>query len=98
MGKDIPNTFIHPEERVLTLDTIPNNPERFFKYFIKQLEAKEVNVQGSKFEISEIGPQSDLSTKFQLLGMNQATLEFTVRVEIASDKTNIYFGSKLEHF
>ena len=97
-GKDIPNTYIHPEEPIHTIDKIPNNPGRYFKYFIKQLEAKVVNIQGDKFEISEIGPQSDLSTTFELVGMNQATLEFTVRIEIASDKTEIHFGSKVELF
>jgi len=97
-GRDIPNTYIHPEELIHTIDKIPNNPGRYFKYFIKQLEAKVVNIQGDKFEISEIGPQSDLSTTFELVGMNQATLEFTVRIEIASDKTEIHFGSKIELF
>ena len=98
MGKDIPNIYIHPEEHIHTIDKIPNNPENFFKYFIKQLEAKEISLQGDKFEISEIKPQSDLSTTFQLVGMNQATLEFTVRIEIASDKTEIHFGLKIELF
>jgi hypothetical protein len=98
IGKDIQSIYIHPEEHIHTIDKIPNNPERFFKYFIKQLEAKVITIQGDKFEISEIGPQSDLSTTFQLVGMNQATLEFTIRIEIASDKTEIHFGSKMELF
>ncbi|MHA1191029.1 MAG: toll/interleukin-1 receptor domain-containing protein [Promethearchaeota archaeon] len=96
--KDIPSTYIHPEEHIHTIDKIPNNPERYFKYCIKQLEAKKIGIQGDQFEISEIGPQSDLSTTFELVGLNQATLEFTVRIEIASDKTEIHFGSKIELF
>ena len=59
------------------------------------MESKEITLKGLLLEISEIGPQIDFSTKFQLLNFSQAEFEFSVRFEVGTEKTNIYFYLKI---
>ncbi|MHA1986927.1 MAG: toll/interleukin-1 receptor domain-containing protein [Promethearchaeota archaeon] len=84
-------SLIHLEELILSSTKIPNDPDRFFRYFSKKIESKEITLKGISLEISEIGPHSDFSTKFQLLNFSQVEFEFSVRFEVVSEKTNIYF-------
>ncbi len=84
-------SLIHLEELILSSTKIPNDPDRFFRYFTKKIESKEITLKGILLEISEIGPYSDFSTKFQLLNFSQVEFEFSVRFEVVAEKTNIYF-------
>ncbi|MCK4285022.1 MAG: hypothetical protein KAX18_02415 [Candidatus Lokiarchaeota archaeon] len=88
-------SLIHLEELIHSSTKIPNDPDRFLRYFIKKTESKEITLKGVSLEISEIGPRKDISTKFQILNYTQTEIEFSVRFEIETEKTNIYFCFKI---
>lgn len=88
-------SLFHLEELIYTTSKVPKNPDKFFRYFIKSMESKEITLQNQPLEINETGPQSDYSTKFQLLSMNQMELKFSIRFEIMTENTNIHFSFKI---
>ncbi|MFX1398076.1 MAG: toll/interleukin-1 receptor domain-containing protein [Promethearchaeota archaeon] len=88
----------HTEEIFYTSKQIPNNPDSFFKYFINQLQGKKTNIQQTQIEFSEVGPREKLSTKFELIGLINSTCVFSIRFDIKDNKTDVYYGFKIELF
>ncbi|MFX1489945.1 MAG: toll/interleukin-1 receptor domain-containing protein [Promethearchaeota archaeon] len=88
-------SLIHLEEVIYTSSEVPKNPDRFFSYFIKNIESKQIPFQNQLLEINKIGPLNGYSTKFQLLSLNMIEIQFSIRFKIMSEQTNTYFDLKI---
>jgi hypothetical protein len=73
--------YEYPMEVVYTTTKIPENPNNFFKIFMRDVTSNKFVYGYESWNIREIGPRKEFSSLFQLLGLKGTYIEFEVQFE-----------------
>jgi len=84
-----------PMQKITTVPVIPKDNDKFLEYFVKNLSGKKITMQNFEFPINTVGEPKELTANFQLIGLIKAALNFTIRFEISTSNTDVYFELKL---